>query len=285
MTLSEALEKISKALGVLTHQVYAENLAGLLSKNRLVEDLLLPVFRIALNSLQLRNVNQLQTNFPYIDLADDQKRLAIQITTERTAAKITETVTNFVANGYASRYDRLIFFLLTTDKPRYTAKTKSQWKAIASGKLRFEPASDIIATPQLFKILQSLPQHDIYAIEEIVARSILGESFVDVDHYLAKQSQVQLEYEKKSGKYIPDVFVETRETKNLARTFAHPVLFSRRTLESLERTKICGPHTFLEKAGLPALPFPDLARHKVQQDLSNVDRAARALSAEFSSLN
>jgi len=46
MNVPEALEKISKALGLLTYQTSAENQGGLFSKNRLAEDLLLPVFRI-----------------------------------------------------------------------------------------------------------------------------------------------------------------------------------------------------------------------------------------------
>ena len=46
MNVPEALDKISKAIGVLTYQIGAENLAGLYSKNRLTEDLFLPVFKI-----------------------------------------------------------------------------------------------------------------------------------------------------------------------------------------------------------------------------------------------
>jgi len=88
MNRSEALEKIGKALALLTHQTRAENLAGFLSKNRLVEDLLLPIFQIVLNAPRLRNFNQKNVNFPYIDLADDRSRLAIQVTTERSAAKV-----------------------------------------------------------------------------------------------------------------------------------------------------------------------------------------------------
>ena len=64
-TLFEVLEKISKALGVLTHQTQAENQAGFFSRNGLIEDLLLPVFRLVFAAPQLRNVNQLRINFPY----------------------------------------------------------------------------------------------------------------------------------------------------------------------------------------------------------------------------
>jgi hypothetical protein len=88
MNRSEALDRISAALGSLTHQTRAENLAGLFSKNKLVEDLLLPVFRIVLNAPHLRNLNQAGTTSPYIDLADERSRLAIQVTSERSAAKI-----------------------------------------------------------------------------------------------------------------------------------------------------------------------------------------------------
>ena len=49
MTIVEAVEKISKALGMFTYQTRAENLAGSFSKNKRREDLLLPVFRVVLN--------------------------------------------------------------------------------------------------------------------------------------------------------------------------------------------------------------------------------------------
>jgi hypothetical protein len=64
MTIAEALEKIGKALAVLTHETDAENRAGMFSKNRLTENLLLPVFRLILKAPHLRNVNQTVANYP-----------------------------------------------------------------------------------------------------------------------------------------------------------------------------------------------------------------------------
>lgn len=146
MTLPEALDKISNALAVLTHQTRAENLAGLFSKNRITEDLLLPVFRLTLNSPNLANVNQKTVNSPYIDLADSQARLAIQVTTAREAAKVTETLTKFIEHDYHKQYDRLVFFILTGNELRYTAPTKEKWKKTCGRKLRFDPARDILTT-------------------------------------------------------------------------------------------------------------------------------------------
>lgn len=281
MTVPEALEKISKALAVLTHQTRAENLAGLFSKNRLTEDLLLPVFRLALKAPHLRNVNQEAVNHPSIDLADAQSRLAIQVTTERKAAKVTETLTKFIARRYHSRYDRLIFFILTGDELHYAPRSKQRWQKICGRKLCFDPGSDIITTLGLFPLIQALPQLDIYALHNIIAQSVIGEDYVDVESYLTRQSRRQIDYEKKSGKYIPDIFIETRETKNLARSFAHPVLFFRRTLDSLGRINLPGSNRILAKAGLPLLPLPHLAAYDLKDTLADVAPASARLSTEL----
>src|SRR5258708_186121 len=285
MTIPEALEKISQALAKLAFQTQAETQAGLYSKNRLAEDLLLPVFQISLKAPHQRNLNQKGSNFPYIDLADDVVRLAIQVTTERTAAKVTDTLSKFIQKGYQKQYDRLIFFILTGDRVRYAASTKSKWQTICKNKLGFKPTSDIITILDLFSIIQGLPHLDIYALHDIFAHSVAGEAYVDIDSHLTRLSRRQLEYEKKSGKYIPDIFVETRDTKTLARNFSHPVLFFRRTLDSLYRLDVTGWNNFLTKMGLPSLPFPNLATYGSEQTLPEVEKAAAELPHAFVELS
>jgi hypothetical protein len=284
MTLAEALEKISKALAVLAYQTRAENLVGMYTKNKLVEDLLLPVFQVLFKAPHLRNLNQESINFPYIDLADEQSRLAVQVTTERTAAKVTETLIGFLAQDYQKRYDRLVFFILTADKVSHTTRTRTKWQNTCNGILHFDPGADIITILDLLPLIQGLPHDDIYAINDIIAKSVIGDAHVDVDSYLRRLSFRQLEDEKKSAKYIPDVFVETRDTKNLARSFCHPALFFHRTLDSLNRLDISGSNKILAKAGLPALPFPDLASHASVHNINEVDVAALSLSEQLSEL-
>jgi hypothetical protein len=281
MNRIEALDKIGKALGVLAYQTQAENLAGLYSKNTLAEDLLLPVFQLALEAPKLRNLNKQAANFPYIDLADDRSRLAVQVTTERSAAKVTETLTNFISRNYHKRYKRLVFFILTGNRVSFSAKSKGVWQKICRRKLRFNPATDVITIPQLLPLIGGLAHSKIFAVEGIVARSVIGEAYIDVEGSLARSSLRQLEYEKKSGKYIPDVFVETRETKNLARSFAHPALFFQRTLESLGRLNIQSWNRFLDKAGLPPLPFPELPDYLRERTFANIGTAAVELSLKL----
>lgn len=88
MNQAEAIEEISKALSHLTYQVAQENFAGFFSKNRLLEDLLLPAFAILLQAPKLRNLNALGQNNAFLDLGDDETRVGVQVTTEHDAAKI-----------------------------------------------------------------------------------------------------------------------------------------------------------------------------------------------------
>jgi hypothetical protein len=108
MPVPEALEKISKALALFALQTRAENLSGMFSKNRLTEDLLLPVLQIALNAPNLRDV-----------------------------------------------------------------------------------------------LIEGLPSKMIYAMHDIIATSVIGETYIDVENYLYRISRRQIEYEKKSGKCVP----------------------------------------------------------------------------------
>ena len=58
MTLEKALEDISNALGRLQHQISLENAAGFLSRNKILENVLLPVLAKTYDLPHLRNVNR-----------------------------------------------------------------------------------------------------------------------------------------------------------------------------------------------------------------------------------
>ncbi len=79
---------------------------------------------------------------------------------------------------------------------------------------------------------------------------------------LQLQAERQIEREKHSGRYLPDVYVENSTLKDLLRCFCHPVLFLGRVQESLGRTDLTFLNRRLVRAGLLPLsvePPPDLA--------------------------
>jgi hypothetical protein len=107
MNQAEAIEKISKALSQLSYQVAQENVAGFFSKNRLLEDLFLPVFSQIFESPALKNLNVPGKTSAFVDLADEDTRIGIQVTSENTASKIATTLRGIVDAQMYEKYARL----------------------------------------------------------------------------------------------------------------------------------------------------------------------------------
>lgn len=82
---------------------------------------------------------------------------------------------------------------------------------------------------------------------------------VDLGDLLSEQPFKQLEIEKNSAKYIPDVFIETRDTKDLARIFAHPCLFVPLAYERFYRAGFDTKNSALFDCGMPEVNIPSIA--------------------------
>lgn len=286
MTTSEALDQISRALGVFAFQTQSENFAGLFSRNRLAEDLLLPLFRLAFDAPDLRNANSDNPNYPAVDLLSARQGIAIQVTTERKAAKISSTLASFTQDPRHKTCRRLVFFLLQDRVPRYSAQNVTSWKRPRRGSsLRFDPARDILAVTKLLPLIQDLPHRTIVGVAELFAESILGDRFVDVSAAIRRQAARQLDLETRTTKYIPDVFVETRATKSRARLFCHPAFFLGKTVSTLSQINLKGLNRVLSRAGLAVLAQPTLPSPESLRDLPDSRRAADNLAAQLADLS
>lgn len=274
MNQADAIEQISKALSNFTYQVAQENFAGFYSKNRLAEDLLLPAFSLILPAPSLRNLNGPGQNNAYLDLGDDETRVGIQITSEHGAAKITKTLQGVLDAKLYERYDRVIIFMLQTTRPNFVKKKRDGWKTMCSAKFKFVPDRDIIVLPQLLSLITAKPYSEIMKIRELFAHSIFGEEHVDVLGFASRLTNNHLAYEKRTARYIPGVFVETRETKQLCRCFCHPVLFFRRSVEIADKLNLRSWNSFLDRAGLAPLPIPDFGSVSYEPTLAGVQAAS-----------
>jgi len=74
---------------------------------RLIETIVKKTFNI-LENWQLENLNILKVNFPAIDLADKQNKVALQVTTNASPAKILKTIYKFEELGLDKIYQKLI---------------------------------------------------------------------------------------------------------------------------------------------------------------------------------
>ena len=81
-------------------------------ENVVSEMILLPILSQLYQCPNLRNLNEVERlNYPGIDLADDQARVAFQITATPNSAKVKETLATLVKERLNQKYDRLVIYI------------------------------------------------------------------------------------------------------------------------------------------------------------------------------
>ncbi len=98
--------------------------------NRVAQNVILPLFKEVYGYSQLRNLDVgADGNFPGIDLADDEARVAIQVTSTPGLDKVKHTLEQFLKDRpefqppLAKRYDRLIIYILTEKQKTYSQES------------------------------------------------------------------------------------------------------------------------------------------------------------------
>lgn len=84
------IRNLQADIALLQIYIVQRQKAGFHDMERMLEALSIHMFR-ALSIGELVNKNQLRVNFPAIDLADDKKMIAVQVTSNASPAKINKT--------------------------------------------------------------------------------------------------------------------------------------------------------------------------------------------------
>ncbi|MCE4540770.1 SMEK domain-containing protein [Pelomonas sp. P7] len=130
-------QNVVMKLSVLRYMVKSQSKAGKTDLNRDCESF----FRDVLNLVygySLVNLNDDELNHAAIDLADDSRRLCIQVTATSAVGKLQETMQKFVKHGHDTKYDRLVFLMLA-DKKNYQPRSFEEFK----GKSFFDCKKDV----------------------------------------------------------------------------------------------------------------------------------------------
>ena len=108
------VSRLKTQLGTLVHsaEIAAQN--NLSSSHVVAETTMLGLLN-RIYGWELVNANAIRKNFPGIDLIDEKRNLAIQVTATRTAKKVRHTLEEVGKSGV--RYDELIVLVLTNMKP------------------------------------------------------------------------------------------------------------------------------------------------------------------------
>ena len=237
MTRQELLQQSSTLLGRFAHEVKVANAMGLFDINTIAEDFLIPVFKIAFDCPDLFNQNRIQMNFPAVDLGCKTSRTSIQITSDSSSSKMCETLGKFKSHGLGSDFDSLYVYVITERQKSYTSQKLTE--AANSLSIEFEPSSNILDFQDLAKMFGELTNEQLKLInghiESEFKKTDANLHFrANLDAFLSV-SQQKIEDEKRTKKYIPAVFVEVSETKEIMRYFANPMFFYRKIDDDLQR--------------------------------------------------
>ncbi|MBK7649425.1 MAG: SMEK domain-containing protein [Betaproteobacteria bacterium] len=117
----DLLNEFNTSLAQLAVEIETSSAMQLYDINKVSENLVLGLIRELFGWNQLRNLNtDEKTNFPGIDLADDNARVAIQVTSTSGLDKIKNSIETFRSYRLNERYDRLIVYVLTRKQGSYS---------------------------------------------------------------------------------------------------------------------------------------------------------------------
>ena len=104
---------IADKLAYMESQIKRYGEIRLLDENTAMEDVVCELLNI-MYGYHLQNLNRKKENFPGIDLGDETSRVAVQVTSNTSRNKVSETIKKFEQHGCAKQYDKLIVFILGT---------------------------------------------------------------------------------------------------------------------------------------------------------------------------
>lgn len=136
----ELLHEFINLLAWQTKRIELSTPNSLTDSSNLAEDWACELLRALHGFTHLRNLNAEKKNFPGIDLADNQARVAIQVTATPGTNKIKETLKTFIAHNLHRHYDRLIVLIITKRQDHYPQDT---FNTICGDHLKFDAAGDI----------------------------------------------------------------------------------------------------------------------------------------------
>ena len=113
MNRLELLERSKTLLARFAYEVRVANAMGQFDINSLAEDFLIPIFEQVFSCPNLQNLNRIQTNFPAIDLGCTTSKISIQVTSDASSSKISETLEKFEAHKLTEDFDCLYVYVIT----------------------------------------------------------------------------------------------------------------------------------------------------------------------------
>ena len=160
----QLIKTITFKLAHLKACVATQNAVRYFDLNIAAEDFFASLLN-ALYGYSLVNLNHTNLNTAAIDLGDSTRRLAFQITSERTKAKVQKTVDKFAENGLASDYDKLKILIIGD-------RTGDYLGLVVPTGISFSGKEDVLDIKDLTKAIDQLDTARLEDIAELMLREI-----------------------------------------------------------------------------------------------------------------
>ncbi|AGN82599.1 SMEK domain-containing protein [Pseudomonas putida] len=148
--------KLRNRLGLSDISVYSENF-----------------FRDILNIIEgfkLTNTNEDRANEPGVDLGDESKRIAFQVTTTKSSDKVKNTLKK-ITREQVEKYDRFVVLILGEKQKTYEAVTTAlldRAESEISPDIKFDPDRDIIDLTDLARKVVGLDFESIKSLHRLI---------------------------------------------------------------------------------------------------------------------
>ena len=163
MNLQKSINRITELFGMFRFRIEAANQADLYDVSKLAEDVMIPVLRSAYNCQFLRNLNREKRDFAGLDLGDDNARIAFQITSDPSIAKIKDALQKIVAHKHYLRYETIYIYVLKQKQNKYSKKPLQE---ITKGFFHFDPDEHIIDSRNIIARIRNFDYEVIQSIEQ-----------------------------------------------------------------------------------------------------------------------
>lgn len=154
MDLAQTQYRIRQLLAIFRAEVELASTVGAGDINKYAETMLIPLFREIYGYTNLKNLNAEGSNFPGIDLGDENERVAFQITATSNAEKVKHTLEEFRTQEHYKNYDRVIIYILTQKQQSYSGRGFDE---IIQQKFSFDKNRDIIDYRDVIEIVDTFP--------------------------------------------------------------------------------------------------------------------------------
>ncbi|MGV3525510.1 MAG: SMEK domain-containing protein [Candidatus Sericytochromatia bacterium] len=143
ITRKSHIDNIAEQIAYLKSLVESYNALSLFDVNKLAEGFYKDLLNLAFD-YQFKDANIVEPNAAAIDLTDEVKRIAIQVTSDNDADKIKYTISKFIEKKLYEKYDSL-HILILVNKKGYTTTFDSQGKFKFGIKENIFDVNDLLA--------------------------------------------------------------------------------------------------------------------------------------------